>query len=204
MMRSPAAVASAFALTLAAPAHAVLLNHGLTYTLTEAPTANPLIDEFVLSITGINAASDDEGGRSGVNALAFEKPPNLVTAAMISPPLGYTYALGGLDSSGCNGSGNFFCFDNPAIPPTPGSPYAPGSSLSFTFDVTTSAAGSFAGYDPHFKIDWVGSQNNYDLVSLAIGVTDAPPTNVPEPASLLLLSTGLLGSGILFRRRRRG
>jgi hypothetical protein len=35
-------------------ANAVLIDHGLTYSLYEAPTANPLVDRFTLQIDGIN------------------------------------------------------------------------------------------------------------------------------------------------------
>src|SRR5690242_1639707 len=109
------ALAVAAAVLAAAPAHASLIADGITYTLTEFTTADPLTDQFVLGISGINGASDTEGGRSGVNAIAFNKPSHFSTATMINPPSGYTFSLGGLSSSGCDGSGNFFCFDNTAI-----------------------------------------------------------------------------------------
>lgn len=195
------AVIGAAALALAAPAaNASLMDDGITYTLFETATANPLVDNFELQISGINGPTDTEGGRSGVNALAFTKPANFSTASLTSPP-GFNFVDGGLNSGGCNGSGNFYCFDNTAIPPTPPTPFAANSSLTFDFTVTLSS-GNFNGYIPDFKIDWVGNKNNYDLVSLPLA-PQPPGTKVPEPASLMIFGTALAGLGLLNRRRRK-
>ena len=210
------ALAAAALLLASTSAHALVAD-GITYTLTEnSISANGLTASFTFTASGENTASDTEGGRTGINAIAFNQPaPGTVTTGVMTSPAGYTFALGGLNSSGCDGSGNFYCFDNTAIPDT-GGPF-PGSllsgPLSFDFNVTADTAGVWAGYTTALKIDWVGTQNNYDLVSLPIAVTpgsncpDCTPTptanNVPEPGSLMLLGGSLLATGAILRRRRR-
>jgi hypothetical protein len=69
------------------------------------------------------------------------------------------------------------------------------------FSVTSDTAGSWANYaTPDFKIDWVGSKKNYDLVSLAIPVNNG----VPEPATWAMMLVGFGGIGMAMRRRRKG
>ena len=105
---------------------------------------------------------------------------------------------GGLDSSGCNGHGaGFFCFASNTTPPT-SPPLAANSSLTYSFAISGSGLSSWT---PDFKINWIGSKNNYDLVSKAIPIT--PGTSVPEPASLGLLGLGLAGLGLAGRRSRK-
>ncbi len=211
-------VAAAALLLSLQPANAVLVSQGITYTLTEADTASALTDRFTLTITGINAAADTEKGREVVNAIAFNQPTGFTSAVMINPASGFTEVTGGLASTGCDGTGNFFCFDNTAVADAAGNPGLPvlgaNSSLTFVFDVTT-ATGNFAGYNPSFKIDWRGTANNYDLVSLPIGITTSitpppppppppPPGTVMEPGSMMILASSLLGmAGFIGIRRRR-
>jgi hypothetical protein len=191
------ALAAAASIAIASPASAaVLVADGVTYDLTlNSITNGGLTGNFTLAISGINTASDTEGGRTGINAFALNDPS--LGNAVSGTSSGFTFMTGGLNAAGCDGSGNFFCFANSGY--NPGSPIP--SSLSLMFSVTSDTAGSWANYaTPDFKIDWVGSKKNYDLVSLAIPVNNG----VPEPATWAMMLVGFGGIGMAMRRRRKG
>jgi hypothetical protein len=191
------ALAAAASIAIASPANAaVLVADGVTYDLTlNSITNGGLTGNFTLAISGINTASDTEGGRTGINAFALNDPS--LGNAVSGTSSGFTFMTGGLNAAGCDGSGNFFCFANSGY--NPGSPIP--SSLSLMFSVTSDTAGSWANYaTPDFKIDWVGSKKNYDLVSLAIPVNNG----VPEPATWAMMLVGFGGIGMAMRRRRKG
>lgn len=214
MRKIPLATAACFAVTLPLAAHAAPLmslgpsaaSEGLTYTLVEnSISANGLTASFTFSVTGYNTAADLEGGtsagRASVEAFAFNQPsPGTVTTGSVSAPPGYTFVLGGLNSSGCNMTGNFFCFNDTSAPSSPA--LSPGT-LTFNFSVTADTAGVWSGYTTAMKINWLGTANNYNLISQPIPVNVGPSTEVPEPGSLAILGSSLLGLGIAFGFKNR-
>lgn len=190
------------------PAHALTAD-GLTYTLTAFKTANPDIDNFTLSISGINAPSDTERGRYGVLAFAFNEPTGFVSA---TAPAGFTYMAGGLDASGCSGSGNFFCFKNDAS--VTQSALAANSTLTFNFSVDASSLSTWGSMSnpADFKITWDGSKSKthrdgkftsgYDLVSENLPSTPAKAPEI-DPASASAALTFFAGGLAMVRARRR-
>lgn len=152
-----------------------------------------LSGSFVSAVAGtetwsmtLDILNNSNDGRTAVTSLAFNQPTGFIAASLP----GWTTVAGGLNASGCNGTGNFYCFSGYA---------AAATNMSFTFSLTA-AAGALANYAPDFKIDWVGSQPNYDLVSQPLTAVNV----VPEPQTYALMLAGLGAIGMMLRRRRHG
>jgi fibronectin-binding autotransporter adhesin len=81
--------------------------------------------------------------------------------------------------------------------------YVPGANTTLAFlDVTGAVSGDFTGVD-FSGIDCPSCSFNLTSLSLDTGSTSPTPTNAPEPSSLLLLGTALLGLAPLLRRRKK-
>lgn len=181
-----------------------------------------VVDNFTLTISGINGSSDAVGGRYGVFAFAFNAPTEFVSATALSP--GFELVSGGLSSGsgggGCDGSGNFICFRTTQS--IVQKALAANSTLSFDFQVDASGISIWgpANSKNDFKIGWDGSKSKnyhynpqdpgnagdfksgYDHVSADLAVTPAKAPEI-DPAGATAAPTLLAGGLATPRGRRR-
>ena len=191
------------ALSMAGAAHAVVFQstfQGATFTVTPVSST-----EFTFNISDPTGLSGDWSTATVLDAFAFNNniltDPTAVTTLTAN---GTAFETGGLDSSGCNTHGAFFCFDlDPSV--------ALASSMTFDIKVTGTTFSFSNTNAPDLKIAWATSAESGTDTP---GTTDNDPAvgnlfsqslsvAVPEPATwaLMLFGVGAIGAAMRSSRR---
>ena len=166
---------------------------GVTYSLTASMDgADAGRGQVDVTLTVNTSTADFTSGFLTAVAMQFTGASSVTLESAPGGTGAWTTMAGGLDSGGCNGTGNFVCFKDSAS-----NPLAVGGTYTFVFDVK----GGWTCCSSDVKADYNASADNtgqnLGLTSIGIGTT----TSTPEPSSLAMLGFGLIGL-IGYGRRR--
>ncbi|HEY3196470.1 MAG TPA: PEP-CTERM sorting domain-containing protein [Nitrospirales bacterium] len=166
--------------------------HGASYALTSnfvdldpSPTVTTM--DFTLTI---NTAGVGAGFSLTDAAIKITSGAGFISGALIAPsPAGFAEVAGGLNNSGCDGSGGGFDCAHSATGA------ATGGTIVFTFEETFTQGTLLTGTNAaSVKARYVDATGGFSGPLTSEGIT-IQHTEMPEPASVLLLGSGLAGLG---------
>jgi hypothetical protein len=186
--------------------------YAITYSGTALPDSDPDNETFRIFLD-INTTGYNGGGSFLTEvAIKVSSASAFVDAALVSPASGWTEVDGGINASGCDGSGGgFACAKFTGLPADRLA--VPDGTYEWVFDITVTNGDLFT--DPlasSIKARYVDANGGKvgDLVSenITLQTGGCPPTVclpqiVPEPTTLALLGIALLGAGFVGTGRRK-